>query len=76
MRAILAAAFLGACGSKLPANVGMAVVLRPINTQRPQDFALSLKVGVTPQSVKTERRYRTDAGEVFYVSLRVERRLS
>ncbi len=52
-----------------PVNVRMAVVLRPVQAARAVEFVLSLKVGVAPQSIKTENGYRTDAGEVFFVDL-------
>lgn len=53
-------------------NVRMAIVLRPLlpdRVRRVIEFVPSLKVGVEPQSVKTESGYRTDAGEVFFVDL-------
>jgi len=53
-------------------NVRMAIVLRPIlseGTNPALEFVPALKVGVEPQSVRTQDGYRTDAGEVFYVDL-------
>lgn len=53
-------------------SVRMAIVLRPVAasaTARVTKFVPSLKVGVVPQSVKTENGYRTDAGEIFYIDL-------
>jgi hypothetical protein len=53
-------------------SVRMAIVLRPVAasaTARVTEFVPSLKVGVVPQSVKTENGYRTDAGEIFYIDL-------
>jgi hypothetical protein len=53
-------------------NVRMAVVLRPVDSERTRrglEFVPSLKVGVEPQSIRTKDGYRTDAGEVFYVDL-------
>ncbi|HET9651670.1 MAG TPA: hypothetical protein VFP36_05745 [Usitatibacter sp.] len=53
----------------MPVNVRMAVVLRPVDRAKPGLYVPSLKIGVKPQSVKTEDGYRTDAGEVFYSDL-------
>jgi hypothetical protein len=52
-------------------SVRMAIVLRPVasNSARATEFVPSLRVGVVPQSVKTEDGYRTDAGEVFFIDL-------
>jgi hypothetical protein len=53
----------------LPVNVRMAVVLRPMDRSKPNEFVPSLKIGVQPKSVKTKDGFRTDAGEVFYSDL-------
>jgi hypothetical protein len=53
-------------------NVRMALVLRPLEPSKERrgvEFVPALKVGVEPQSIRTEDGYRTDAGEVFYVDL-------
>lgn len=50
-------------------NVRMAVVLRPVTNGATIEFVPSLKVGVQPQSIKTEDGFRTDAGEIFFVDL-------
>lgn len=52
-----------------PVSVNMAIVLRPITSRLGTEFVPSLRVGVQPQSIKTEDGFRTDAGEVFYTDL-------
>jgi len=54
---------------QLPVNVRMAVVLRPINPAKPNEFVPALKIGVEPKSIQTETGYRTDAGEIFFSDL-------
>ncbi len=50
-------------------NTRMAVVLRPVATERGVVHVPSLKVGVQPQAVKQGDGYLTEAGEVFFVDL-------
>ena len=50
-------------------NTRMAVVLRPVATERGVVHVPSLKVGVQPQAVRQGDGYLTEAGEVFFVDL-------
>jgi len=50
-------------------NVLMAVVLRPVAAGARTYFVPSLRVGVTPKSVKQGDGYVTEAGEELYVDL-------
>ncbi|WP_326526055.1 hypothetical protein, partial [Dokdonella sp.] len=53
----------------VPVNVRMAVVLRPVDPDKPGVYVPSLKIGVEPQAIKTDDGYRTDAGQVYYSDL-------
>jgi hypothetical protein len=60
---------IAAHSNKAAVNVRIAVVLRQVDAKRPGVYVPSLKIGVKPQSIKTENGYRTDAGEVFFSDL-------
>lgn len=53
----------------VPVSVRMAVVLRPVDPDKPGVFVPSLKIGVEPKAIKTADGYRTDAGMVYYSDL-------
>jgi hypothetical protein len=53
----------------LPVGVRMAVVLRPITTDKAVTYVPALRVAVQPQSVKIGDGFRTDAGEEFHIDL-------
>lgn len=53
----------------VPVNVRMAIVLRPVDADKPGVYVPSLKIGVEPQAIKTADGYRTDAGQVYYSDL-------
>ncbi len=53
----------------VPVNVRMAVVLRPVDPDKPGVYVPSLKIGVEPKAIKTADGYRTDAGMVYYSDL-------
>lgn len=60
---------IAAHANKAAVSVRIAVVLRQVDAKHPGVYVPSLKIGVKPQSVKTENGYRTDAGEVFFSDL-------
>lgn len=60
---------IAANANKSAVNVRIAVVLRQVDAKHPGIYVPSLKVGVKPQSIKTDNGYRTDAGEVFFADL-------
>lgn len=53
----------------VPVSVRMAVVLRPVDPDKPGVYVPSLKIGVEPKAIKTADGYRTDAGMVYYSDL-------
>lgn len=53
----------------MPVSVRMAVVLRPVDPDKPGLYVPSLKIGVEPKAIKTADGYRTDAGVVYYADL-------
>ena len=60
---------VAANSARLPVNVWMAVVLRPIQEATGLVFVPALRVGVEPKSVPVDDGYRTDAAEAFYIDL-------
>ena len=60
---------IAAHSNKTAVSVRIAVVLRQVDAKHPGVYVPSLKIGVKPQSIKTEYGYRTDAGEVFFSDL-------
>jgi hypothetical protein len=60
---------IAAHSNKAAVSVRIAVVLRQVDAKHPGVYVPSLKIGVKPQSIKTENGYRTDAGEVFFSDL-------